>query len=150
MSSGMDDGRLSPEEAAAIHTRAKKGVRLLLARQLVVLFLTFGAGIALARLLRPSEFGLYAIATFVVEILGLFGTFGLAPSFIQRRREPSDDDLAVGFTLQQIVATVLVGVIVVIAPWVMALFPDAPAGSTWLIRVLGFSLYLTSWRSISA
>jgi PST family polysaccharide transporter len=101
-------------------------------------------------MLRPSEFGLYAIATFIVEILGLFGNFGLAPSFIQRRREPTDDDLAVGFTLQQIVATVLVGVIVVIAPWVMALFPGAPDGSSWLIRALAFSLYLTSWRSISA
>jgi PST family polysaccharide transporter len=133
-----------------LQTRARRGIKLLLGRQIVLQILMFGGGIVLARVLEPSEFGLYAITTFLVGIFSLFGEFGLAPSFIQRKNELTDLDLSVGFTLQQIVTTVVVAALFLLAPYLVSLYPKAPPETIWLVRVLAFSLYLTSWRSMSA
>jgi O-antigen/teichoic acid export membrane protein len=131
------------------HQRARRGIKLLMGRQVIVLILTFGAGIVLARALDPAEFGLYAIASFLVSAFALFGDFGLAPSLIQRKKEITELDLRVGFTLQQITTTVVVVLLLIAAPWLASLYPKAPPGTDWLVRALAFSLYLTSWRSMS-
>jgi O-antigen/teichoic acid export membrane protein len=136
-------------DAQAVHSRAKRGLSLLIGRQLLILVITFSTGIALARLLEPAEFGLFAIATFIVEGLALLGNFGLAPSLIQQRQAISNLDLAVGFTLQQLVITAIAVVLLISAPLLMAPFPDAPSGTVWLVRTLVLTLYLTSWRSMS-
>ncbi len=110
----------------------------------------FGGGIVLARVLDPSEFGLYAITTFLLGLFSLFGDFGLAPSFIQRKEELTDRDLSVGFTLQQIATTIVVLALLLLAPWLVSFYPKAPPETVWLVRTLAFSLYLTSWRAMSA
>lgn len=133
-----------------IHARAKQGLKLLMGRQVLLQILTFGGGIVLARVLGPAQFGLYAISTFLVSAFALFGDFGLAPSFIQRKEELTELDLRVGFTLQQIITTVIVALLFVAAPWLAHLYPKAPLETVWLVRTLAFSLYLTSWRSMSA
>lgn len=119
-------------------------------RQVLLQILTFGGGIVLARVLSPAQFGLYAIATFLVGTFALFGDFGLAPSFIQRKEELTEKDLRVGFTLQQIITSVIVVALFAAAPWLARLYPKAPPETVWLVRTLAFSLYLTSWRSMSA
>lgn len=118
-------------------------------RQLILQVLTFAGGILLARRLDPAEFGLYAIATFLVSAFALVGDFGLVPSLIQRRETITDRDLQVGFTLQQILISIVVAALFVGAPWLAALYPEAPPGTAWLVRALAFSLYLTSLRSMS-
>lgn len=132
-----------------VHKQAKRGIKLLLGRQAILQILTFAGGVFLARKLGPSVFGLYAIATFLVTAFGLFGDFGLAPSFIQRKKEITERDLQVGFTLQQLIAAVLVAVILVSAPWLAHFYPKAPPETVWLVRALAFSLFLTSWRTMS-
>jgi O-antigen/teichoic acid export membrane protein len=141
---------LIPESLEAVHAQARRGITLMLGRQLAILAFTFATGIVLARLLQPAQFGLYAIATFLVEAFALFGNFGLVASFIQRRDDLTERDLRVGFTLQQAVISVMAAVIVVAAPWLVAIFPKAPENSEWLVRALAATLYLTSWRSMSA
>jgi O-antigen/teichoic acid export membrane protein len=137
-------------ENAAIHASARRGIKLMLSRQVAILVFTFLTGIALARLLSPAQFGAYAIALFLVELFALFGNFGLAASFVQRRSDVTERDLTVGFTLQQIVISILAVSLFVVAPWLVTLFPKAPPNSDWLVRALAVTLYLTSWRSMSA
>lgn len=137
-------------EHAETNSRAQRGIRLLMGRQVVLQVLTFAGGIVLARVLTPAEFGLYAIATFLVGTMALFGDFGLAPSFIQRREELSDGDLRVGFTLQLLSTTLVVAVVLLVAPQLASLYPKAPSETVWLVRTLALFLYLTSWRSMSA
>jgi Membrane protein involved in the export of O-antigen and teichoic acid len=138
----------------SVHEKAKRGIKLIMARQVIVQAVTFGGGVVLARILSPSQFGLYAIATFLVQAFALFGSFGLAPSLIQRKKELADEDLQVGFTLQQVCTTVVVTGLFIGAPWLVSLYPraphDSPLQTIWLVRALAFSLYLTSWRSMSA
>lgn len=133
-----------------LHARAKQGIKLLMGRQVLLQILTFGGGIVLARVLGPALFGLYAIATFLISAFALLGDFGLAPSFIQRKEELTELDLRVGFTLQLVISTVIVALLFVAAPWLAHLYPKAPPETVWLVRTLAFSLYLTSWRSMSA
>jgi O-antigen/teichoic acid export membrane protein len=125
-----------------------RGIKLLLGRQLILQLLTSVAGVVLARLLAPSEFGVFIIATFVVQLFALVGDCGLAPTLIQRRQEPNDLDLRVAFTLQQGLTTVIVVALVAGAPFLTRLYPHSPDGMLWLVRALAFTLYLTAWRSM--
>lgn len=133
-----------------LNQQAKRGIKLLLGRQALLQILTLGGGIILARTLTPAEFGLYAIATFIVGTISLFGDFGLSPLLIQRKAQISARDLEVGFTLQQIITTAVVGILWCTAPWLAQLFPKAPPETVALIRALAFTLYLASWRTMSA
>lgn len=135
---------------SSVNVKAKRGIKLLMARQVIVQIITFAGGVVLARILSPTDFGLYAIATFLVHTFALFGDFGLAPSLIQRKTELSEHDLQVGFTVQQIFTTIVVIALLVSAPWLVMLYPKAPPETLWLVRSLAVSLYLTSWRTISA
>jgi hypothetical protein len=83
-------------------------------------------------------------------MISMFGEFGLAASLIQKRTEITRQDLEVGFTLQQLFTTVIVVVLWVAAPRIVDLYPDSSRAIVWLVRTLAFTLYLTSWRTISA
>ena len=133
-----------------VHASAKKGIKLLMGRQVLLQVFTFGGGVLLARVLTPAQFGIYGIATFLVGMLAMAGDFGLAPSFIQRKEDLTDLDLRVGFTLQQVFTTIIVVLLLVLAPWLTHFYPKAPPETVWLVRALAFNLYLTSWRSMSA
>ena len=133
-----------------VHTRSKQGIKLLLGRQVAVQILTFAGGVVLARILGPAQFGLYIISLFLVNTFALLGDFGLASSFLQRKNELTDRDLQVGFTLQQILTSIIVLALLISAPWLVHLYPKAPPETVWLVRVLAFNLYLTSWRTMSA
>ena len=126
-----------------------RGIKLLLGRQLIVQLVTSVAGVVLARLLAPADFGVFIIATFVVQLFALIGDCGLAPTLIQRRQEPNDLDLRVAFTLQQALTTVIVVALVTGAPFLTRLYPHSPEGMLWLVRALAFTLYLTAWRSMA-
>lgn len=138
------------ESTHDVNKQAKKGIRVLLIRQGVLQVLTFAGGVVLARTLDPADFGLFGITTFLVGLLALFGDCGLAPSLIQREKELTDYDLQVGFTLQQVLVTVVVVVLWAVAPLLAGFYPKAPDELVWLIRAMAFSLYLSTWRSISA
>jgi len=133
-----------------VNARAKQGIKLLMGRQVFLQIFTFVGGVVLSRVLDPAEFGLYAIVNFLVGTFSLFGDFGLVPSFIQRRSELTEIDLRVGFTLQQIMITLVVFTLFIAAPWLVNLYPQAPMGTVWLVRILAFNLYFNSWRSMSA
>ena len=137
-------------DSATLNQRARSGIKLLLGRQFLLQILTFGGGVILARVLDPAAFGLYAIATFVVTTIALFGDFGLSPLLIQRKEEIAPLDLQVGFTLQQIITTAVVAILWFTAPSLATLYPKAPPETVWLIRALAFTLYLSSWRTMSA
>lgn len=133
-----------------IHSKAARGIKLLMGRQVLVQLLTFVGGIILARKLDPAQFGLYGIATFLVTVFALIGDFGLAPSFIQRKNEVTERDLQVGFTMQQSLIGMLVVLLYLLAPWLAKFYPKAPPETVWLVRALAFTLFIDSWRTMSA
>jgi O-antigen/teichoic acid export membrane protein len=121
-----------------------------LIRQAFMLVISFAGGVALARILDPAEFGVYAIAWFFVEISGLLLMFGFTQSLIQSKTEPTTKDLQVVWTIELIFTSIVCAVVFVSAPAVAALYPDGPGSIEWLLRALAVSLYFTSIRSLSA
>ncbi|MDY3552146.1 oligosaccharide flippase family protein [Gemmata sp. JC717] len=133
-----------------LNSKAKRGIGVQIVRQFLIQGVNAVGGVLMARMLGPAEFGLYAVATFVVSATAMLGDFGLAPSFIQRREELTDRDLQIGFTLQQVLITGVVITLWFAAPYLVELYPDPLPETVWLIRALSFGLYLTAWRAMSA
>ena len=126
----------------AVRSAAALGVRQVLVQGLNVL-----TGIILARILSPSDFGLFAILTFVTTFLVAFGDVGLGASLIREVAEPLEADYRAVFTAQQL----LVGVVVV-AAWMGAPFLahayHLPAQQAILFRLVALSLFFTSFQVI--
>src|ERR1035437_383607 len=133
-----------------LERRALRVIKAVLVRQVVLQLCTLIGSVVLARLLAPSQFGLFTTVSVSVTLLAFLGEFGLAPSFIQRRAELTDRDLQVGFTIQQVLTTGIVVVLFLSAPWISRIFAKDYPDLTWLVRALACSLYLTTWRSMSA
>jgi O-antigen/teichoic acid export membrane protein len=130
-----------------IGLKAIRSVAALGVRQIVVQGLNALTAIVLARLLSPSDFGLFAIVTFVLTFLVAFGDVGLGASLIREAEEPSEEDYRVVFTAQQL----LVLAVVVVAWFVSPLLARAyslPAHQAILFRLVALSLLFTSFRVI--
>ena len=147
-----DDVEAEAKASAAnvFAARARRGLKLMIGRQVAIQVLTFSGGIVLARTLTPTIFGVFGIATFLIETFALFGDFGLAPSLVQRRDEITHRDLQVAFTLQQALLTAVAAAVWIVAPHFLALYPDLRGAEVvWLVRVMAVTLFLQSWRSMS-
>jgi O-antigen/teichoic acid export membrane protein len=145
------DEQLTAEEVTQSHHRAaRRGIKLLMIRQFGLQGFSFIGGAIIARKLGPAAFGFFGISLYLVNMLAQFADFGLAPSFIQRKAELTERDLRIGFTLQQILLSTVFCVIMVIAPWLARLYPHAPPDLVWFVRAMAFTLYLSSWRTMSA
>jgi PST family polysaccharide transporter len=133
-----------------IHRRAKRGIRLLLVRQVSIYALTFIGGVVLARVLDPADFGTFGITTFLVNLLALVTDFGMSPALIQREEEIQERYLQVGFTMKLVLITAVTVLAWVLTPWVARFYPNLTTELVWLVRAVAFSLYLNMFRSISA
>ena len=140
----------SPGQHEEIHAKAQKGIGVMISRRVVLQLISTVGGILLARILDPADFGIFGITTFLVGTIAMFSSFGLAPSLIQQRDELKDKHLQVGFTTQLVLISIVVVIIWFAAPFLASLYPQIDGRLVWLIRVVAFNLYLSTWRSISA
>ncbi len=151
--SGALDAEISgdapPDKYREINRKAKRGIKTMMGRQVILQGLTFGGGIVLARILDPATFGFYTIITFLVTVFGMLGNFGLAPSLVQRRGEIEERDLRIAFTMQQGLITLVVIALMISAPFLVSIYPAAPDSAALMLRAMAFTLYLTSWRTMS-
>lgn len=107
-----------------------------------------GIGTALlARLLSPSEFGLYAIITFTLSFLTSFGDAGLGASLIREAEEPAERDYRAVFTVQQMLVFAVVVLFWLASPGVASGY-HLPSSGAWLFRLAALSLLVTSFQVI--
>ena len=129
----------------------RRGARAALqmtARSLTVRLLTFCGTLILARLLSPSDFGIFAIVGFLVVITGSFGDFGLGGALIQHADDPTPAELATTWTVQQAVALATLIVLWLAAPLLASLIPGLPGDAPAMIRVLALIVPLSSLRKL--
>lgn len=98
--------------------------------------------IFLARLLAPSDFGLFAMALIVVTFLNLLSGFGIGGELIYRKKN-IDKALNVAFFLSPVIGVVLYSVIFLLSGYVGAFFnqPSLPL----MIKVIGISFIIDSF-----
>ncbi len=140
---------MEERSAASIARDAVRGGGLLGLRQVVAQALNLAGYAAVARLLGPSEIGVLGIALFVFTFLGTCGGAGLQASLIRLPDEPTADDYRAVFTLQEAIMAAVALLAIVAAPWIAALY-GRPADEAWLFRMVGITLFVTSFQAIPA
>ncbi len=116
-------------------------------RKFALRAISYLGGIFLARLLAPEIFGIFAIISFVINFFAFFSDVGLGAALIQKKDELTKKDLAVTFTLQQILVVAVVLLIYLSAPFFSLKYHLGQQG-IWLIRIFSLSLFLTSLKTI--
>lgn len=129
--------------------KARQGIVGLGSTQAFGQIITMACGIVLARILSPAEFGLFAIATFFVDIVNRFGGIGIFASLIQRKSDLDQDAVSAAFTLQMAITVVGVIILNVFAPWIAKQYEADSAAFEALVRVVSFTLFLTALRSVN-
>lgn len=113
--------------------------------QFVTFAVQFAGSIAIARLLSPSELGIYAISMAALGLVQVFATFGIA-SYIVREAELAPGTLDTAFTVNALLAlgltAILIGLSFVAAP----VLGDARAGSVLQVVALSNLLGILSFR----
>jgi O-antigen/teichoic acid export membrane protein len=127
---------------------AARGAMALGGRQVVAWVVNFGAGVVLARLLTPADFGIYAIAAFVLTAFTAFGDGGLGASLVQQEEEPTPHDYRRVFCVQQLIVGSVVLLVWALASVIVALYGLKPEYA-WFIRLMALSLLITSFATIS-
>jgi len=130
-----------------VKKRAVKGVASLFARQGVLRFLGFLGMLVLARILTPEMFGIFAIAQFVVIFFEQVSSLGLSAALLRKKDNITEIELRTVFTLQQAVVFLSLVLIMVFAPEIAGHY-DLDTSYSWLIRALGFSLFLASLKTV--
>ena len=129
--------------------KAVQSVLALGVRQVLNVGMSSLGGILLARLLSPSEFGLFAIVTFLLTFLTTFGDAGLAASLVRQAHEPLEEDYQSVFTVQQVWWFPSLSSFGSLRPWVAGVY-HLPQHDRWVFRLLGLSLLCTSFQVIPA
>lgn len=109
---------------------------------------TLVGNVYLARVLGPSDFGAFWIIQFALSFFTLFGDAGFGAALIQKKDIATQEELSSVFWSQVALATAVVVLVFLSAPYVVEFWPDLPKGSDWMLRALSLSLLLTTLRVI--
>jgi O-antigen/teichoic acid export membrane protein len=97
--------------------------------------------------LDPGEFGIYYIVLSVIGIFTFLSDVGLAAALVQSKTDPSKEDLATTFTVQQMLAVGIFLLILIMTP-VWQKYTRLDQHGLWLLYALGFSFVLASLKTI--
>lgn len=101
--------------------------------------------IVLARLLAPTDFGLFGIALLAMSALGTFSQTGFNAALIQKK-EDIKPYLDTAWTIQAIRGILLASILFLMAPYVAAFF-EAPVAKP-ILQVIGLSVLLQGFTNI--
>lgn len=141
---GREESELTDADVKA---RAVRGVAGMLTRQVVVRIIGFAGMLALARLLTPESFGVFAIAQFVIVFFEQLGGLGLSAALLRKKQAPTEIELRTVFTIQQSAITLAAATIIVVAPAIAEHYQWDESRAA-LIQVLAASLVLVSWKTM--
>ena len=133
---------------SGLKKKSLTGIGMLLKRQILVTGIALIGNIALARILAPQMFGIYAIVAFVVQFFSVFSDVGIGAALIQKKEELTDVETSTLFWLQQILALAVVIATFVSAPLVIRIYPSLPASGIWLVRCMAVTFLFTSFRTV--
>ncbi|MBI2327816.1 oligosaccharide flippase family protein [Candidatus Curtissbacteria bacterium] len=95
--------------------KVASGALVLGVKRILIQGIFWLSNIFLARLLFPSDFGVWGIIVYVGTILLVFSDLGMVPALIQKKEKLQEDDVQTAFTFQLILALILVTVMFLIS-----------------------------------
>lgn len=137
------------ETLTEIKRKSVVGAVSYFARTAVLQIIGLGSVFTLGFLLSPEDFGIYGFVTQIIGILIFFSDIGLAAALIQKKTPPTDEELAVVFTVQQILSWLIVSVAVLL---IASGLIEAKTGLTgvWVMLSLALSFPLATLKTISS
>lgn len=136
------------KDNAVLKSNVIQGFGTLIAREALLKVLSFIGQIFLARLLAPSDFGVYVIIVFVVNFLSYFSDIGLSLAIIQKHKEPTKEELSSVFFLKMGLSCLIVIFIWIFAPLLRNFYPAFSASNVLMTRMLSLVIITGSIRSI--
>jgi O-antigen/teichoic acid export membrane protein len=130
-----------------IKRRSFIGVIALTSRTFILQIIALVSTFILTVLLDPAAFGVFFVVTAAVNFLNYFSDIGLAAALIQKKEEPTRDDLVTTFTIQQILVGTAVCIALFISGWV-GNFYKLGGNGIFLFRALAFAFMLSSLKTI--
>ncbi len=114
-----------------------------------MVFVQFLSGIVLARILDPSDFGLYGITITVFGLAGLFTDWGAKQGLIQSRHEPDVTMLKIALTSRLMLCAVVVPLLWIFSSNIAGIYAEEPQQLSWMIRVYSLVLFFSAVRNNS-
>ncbi|MBI3379795.1 oligosaccharide flippase family protein [Candidatus Gottesmanbacteria bacterium] len=134
-------------ELAIIKGKIVKGVAALISRTFIIQVITQIANLVLLALLSQYEYGIYWIVIAIISFLSYFSDIGLAAALIQKKEDPTRQDLVTAFTIQQILVGIIVIFTFVYTPSLSSFF-HLTQDTEFVIRAFIISFFLSSLKTI--
>ncbi len=130
-----------------IKKKAISGVITFTLRTLFIQIFTYAAVFILTIILDEPTYGIYVFVSALINIFVYFSDVGLAAALIQKKEDLNQKDLSTTFTIQQTIVLTLVFLGFIFSKTI-ADFYNLDNQGLWLIRILIFSLLLSSLKTI--
>lgn len=135
-------------DAGALKRRARLGLLALTLRSILQNVVILVANVYLARVLTPSDYGVFGILQFAVSFFKLVGDTGLGAALVQKHEAPDDVELSSIWWLQLAIGVTLVGLSLGAVPVLPLIWPALAGGMAWLLPALALSLLFTMMRAV--
>ncbi len=134
-------------DIALITKRSVHGMLALISRQFFLNTISFGASFVIFTYLSPRDIGIFIAVSAMQRVLSFFTDFGLGAALVQSKEKPTQEDIKTFFTLQASV-TLGIFIIVFLLRYVALSFFHLSESAMWLLLVLVFTLFLSSFKII--
>ena len=134
-----------PSEELDIGHHARRGTAWMVAMRWAVRLLGLLSTIVLARLLNPEDFGLFALSVLLIGLAELMGKAGQDMAVI-RERDLSREYLDSAWTASILIGFAFGIVLILVAPWIAALFHEPRA--ELLVQILSARVFLMGFENI--
>lgn len=114
----------APTKGRRLGDAVRLGLAVLALRQVAIQGVNVVAAVVLARVLDPSDFGVYSVVLAITVAVTAFGDFGFAAALLQRGARPTARDVARNMTMTAAATTGLVLVFAAACTAVHLIAPD--------------------------
>jgi teichuronic acid exporter len=142
------DGSAHAEKMATYQERAKLGTVVLALRTALSQVIILGGTVVLARQLKPSEFGTFAMVQFVLTVFTLVGDAGLGGALIQKSGHPNERELSTVFWAQLGLSAAVFAAVSGSTLVLPLMWPSLPARAPSLLLALGVNFIFLSLRVV--
>ena len=132
---------LKMQDPKKIVSTAVPGMLALLINQFLLRFLSIFSGIILARWLTPEIFGVFAICSFLLAIIGNFSDVGFGLGLVRSSKDPSAEVLQVYFSFQLLLVGALSSSLVFFS-YPIGTFLGLPHEDIWVLKIFVFFVFL--------
>ncbi len=131
----------------AVKKKVVGGAAILTARTIFMQAVSFVSVGLLTVFLEPAEYGVFFLVSAVISFLAYFGDIGFAAALIQKKEKLTNNDLKTIFTIQQILALILLIITFLISGVIRNTY-NLSQEAIYLLWALAFSLLLSSLKTI--